>query len=162
MRLKLFTFKRTLILGIVIAAVVFLLPTFTNTWPHKKINLGLDLQGGMHLVLEVQNEKAVEAELERTISELKKDLREQGIKHLGITRTPDNKILAKIAGTDSRQGLKNSCLTIIQTWLSLRLIPLRAGLPSHSACRRKKWLPSRKWPLNRPLKPSGTGLTSSA
>ena len=106
MRLKLFTFRRALILGIVIAAVVCLLPTFTNTWPHKKINLGLDLQGGMHLVLEVQNEKAVEAELERTIGELKKDFRKQGIKHLGIARTPDNKILAKIAGKDSREGVE--------------------------------------------------------
>ena len=47
MRLKFFTLKRVLILGIIVAAVVCLLPTFTNTWPHKKINLGLDLQGGM-------------------------------------------------------------------------------------------------------------------
>ncbi|WDP88596.1 MAG: protein translocase subunit SecD [Desulfobacter sp.] len=104
--MKLFTFKRVLSLGIVIAAVVCLLPTFTDTWPHKKINLGLDLQGGMHLVLEVQNEKAVEAEVERTIAELKKDLRSKGIKHLGITRTPDNQISAKISGTDSRQGVE--------------------------------------------------------
>ena len=31
----------------------------------EKISLGLDLQGGMHLVLEVKVEKAVEASLER-------------------------------------------------------------------------------------------------
>ncbi|WDP88085.1 MAG: protein translocase subunit SecD [Desulfobacter sp.] len=100
--MKLFTFKRILILGTIVAAVVCLLPTFMDTWPHKKINLGLDLQGGMHLVLEVQNEKAVEAEMERTIAELKKDLRKVGIKHLGITRTPDNQIIAKISGQDNR------------------------------------------------------------
>lgn len=106
MRLKLFSFKRILILGIVIASVVCLLPTFTDTWPHKKINLGLDLQGGMHLVLEVQNEKAVEAELERTISELKKDLRKEGLKHRGITRTQDNSIVADISGPDSRETVE--------------------------------------------------------
>ncbi|MDD9304835.1 MAG: protein translocase subunit SecD [Desulfobacter sp.] len=100
--MKLFTFKRILILGTIVAAVVCLLPTFMDTWPHKKINLGLDLQGGMHLVLEVQNEKAVEAEMERIIAELKKDLRKVGIKHLGITRTPDNQIIAKISGQDNR------------------------------------------------------------
>ncbi|MCG8635475.1 MAG: protein translocase subunit SecD [Desulfobacterales bacterium] len=104
--MKLFTFKRVLILGIVIAAIVCLLPTFTNTWPHKKINLGLDLQGGMHLVLEVENEKAVEAELDRTISELKKDLRKEGLKHLGITRTPDNSILAKISGQENKDAVE--------------------------------------------------------
>ncbi|MEH0021049.1 MAG: protein translocase subunit SecD [Desulfobacter sp.] len=104
--MKLFSFKRILILGIVIASVVCLLPTFTDTWPHKKINLGLDLQGGMHLVLEVQNEKAVEAELERTISELKKDLRKEGLKHRGITRTQDNSIVADIFGPDSRETVE--------------------------------------------------------
>ena len=81
--MKLFTIKRLLISGIVIAAVICLLPTFLNTWPHKKISLGLDLQGGMHLVLEVQNEKAVEAEMERTVQELKKEMRSEDIKHLG-------------------------------------------------------------------------------
>ncbi len=106
MRLNLFTFKRVLILGIVVAAIVCLLPTFMNTWPHKKINLGLDLQGGMHLLLEVQNEKAVEAELERTIQELKKELRKEGLKHLGITRQSDNSILAKISGRDSKEAVE--------------------------------------------------------
>ncbi len=73
--MKSFTFKTLLITGVIIAAIVWLLPTFFNSWPHKKINLGLDLQGGMHLVLEVQNIKAVEAEVERTIQEIKKELR---------------------------------------------------------------------------------------
>lgn len=45
-------------------------------WPLKdKINLGLDLRGGMHLVLEVQTEKAVEAGLERRANDIKKLLR---------------------------------------------------------------------------------------
>jgi len=93
--LKPFTFKSVSIIGVILAAIVFLLPTFLNTWPHKKINLGLDLQGGMHLVLEVQNIKAVEVEMERTIQEIKKQLRKDGVKHLGISRLTDNSILAK-------------------------------------------------------------------
>lgn len=79
-----------------------MLPTFFNSWPHKKINLGLDLQGGMHLVLEVQNIKAVEAEVERTIQEIKKELRKQGIKHLGISRLKDNSILAKLQNGENK------------------------------------------------------------
>jgi len=94
--LKPFTFKTLLITGVIIAAIVWLLPTFFNSWPHKKINLGLDLQGGMHLLLEVQNIKAVEAEVERTIQEIKKELRKQEIKHLGISRLKDNSILVKL------------------------------------------------------------------
>lgn len=95
-------FKTIVIAGIIAAAAVYLLPTFMNCWPHKKINLGLDLQGGMHLVLEVQNVKAVEAEVERTAQEIKKDLREEDIKHLGISRSNDNSILAEFEAGDNK------------------------------------------------------------
>jgi preprotein translocase subunit SecD len=91
---------------VVLTAVVCLLPTFFNCWPHKKINLGLDLQGGMHLVLEVQNIKAVEAEVERTIQEIKKQLRKEGAKHLGISRLKDNSILAKFQGDGNKSGFE--------------------------------------------------------
>jgi len=84
------------------AAIVWLLPTFFNCWPHKKINLGLDLQGGMHLLLEVQNIKAVEAEVERTIQEIKKELRKQEIKHHGISRLKDNSILVKLQNGENK------------------------------------------------------------
>jgi len=100
--LKSFNFKTLLITGVIIAAIVWLLPTFFNSWPHKKINLGLDLQGGMHLLLEVQNIKAVEAEVERTIQEIKKELRKQEIKHLGISRLKDNSILAKFQNGENK------------------------------------------------------------
>jgi len=91
---------------VVLAAIVFLLPTFFNCWPHKKINMGLDLQGGMHLVLEVQNIKAVEAEVERTIQEIKKQLRKEGVKHLGISRSNDNSILAKFQDNENKSGFE--------------------------------------------------------
>ena len=55
-----------------LVAVVYLLPTFVKmpTWwedylPSEKISLGLDLQGGMHLILGVETEKAVENTVER-------------------------------------------------------------------------------------------------
>jgi preprotein translocase subunit SecD len=49
-------------------------------WPLKeKINLGLDLQGGMHLVLEVQAEEAVEAGLDRRADDIKRALEEDAI-----------------------------------------------------------------------------------
>ena len=101
-RLKPISVKTVFILCVVITAVVFLLPTFFDTWPHKKINRGLDLQGGMHLALEVENIKAVETEIERTIQEMKKQLRKERIKHRGITRLKDNSILAKVDPADKK------------------------------------------------------------
>ena len=50
----------------------------------------------MQLVLEVENIKAVETEVERTIQEIKKVLRKEGIKHRGIDRLKDNSISATL------------------------------------------------------------------
>jgi len=77
---------RTAVIGLVlIVAVIYVTPTFkTGWWPYKQINLGLDLQGGMHLVLEVQAEKAVESTLERVRNELRDLFRKEQIRHRGI------------------------------------------------------------------------------
>lgn len=103
--MKILTWRGTLITAILAAAMVYLLPTFcSDCWPHKKINLGLDLQGGMNLVLEVQNEKAVETTVERTIHELKKELRNDNVKHMGISREADNAITATLDGQKNIDG----------------------------------------------------------
>jgi len=59
-------------IGVIIIAVA---AAFYGAFPLKeKINLGLDLQGGMHLVLEVEADKAVENELIRLKDEVRKYL----------------------------------------------------------------------------------------
>lgn len=102
--MKPFSVKTVFILVIIVAAVVSLLPTFFNAWPWptKTINLGLDLQGGMQLVLEVENIKAVETEVERTVQELKKQLRSEDLKHQGISRSNDNSIKVSLNQQDKK------------------------------------------------------------
>ncbi|MBF0203393.1 MAG: protein translocase subunit SecD [Desulfamplus sp.] len=103
--MKIFTWRGTLIATVMTAALIYLLPTLnTDIWPHKKINLGLDLQGGMHLVLEVQTEKAVETTIERTIDELKQELRKKEIKHLGISMGKNNSISVELQGEENLNG----------------------------------------------------------
>jgi preprotein translocase subunit SecD len=71
-----------------LAALVYLMPSLTSNlpdaWkqylPTEKIHLGLDLQGGMHLVLEVDTAKAVESTLQRTTADLKENLMENRIR----------------------------------------------------------------------------------
>jgi len=106
--LKPFTFKIILSIGVALASIVWIMPTFYNCWPHKKINLGLDLQGGMHLALEVQSIKAVETEVERIIQDIKKQLRDDGTKHSGISRQNDNSILAKFEGEKDKSGFETA------------------------------------------------------
>ena len=58
----------------------------------EKIHLGLDLQGGMHLVLEVQAKKAVEAILNRTANEVMRNMEDNDIDFERVTSMADNMI----------------------------------------------------------------------
>ncbi len=59
-------------------------------WPLKeKINLGLDLQGGIHLVLEVQTQDAVSAETEKDMDILRREANDEGIANLGTAKLSD-------------------------------------------------------------------------
>lgn len=95
--MKNITWRLVFVLLVIIAAVIFIMPTFqTGWWPHKKINLGLDLQGGMHLVLEVDTQKAIESTLERISQELRRDLKKNNIKFTGIKLAQSNGISLRI------------------------------------------------------------------
>ena len=63
--------KIPLILFVFLGAVLLAHPL------KERIALGLDLQGGMHLVLEVQTAKAVEASLERIADDIKRDIQNE-------------------------------------------------------------------------------------
>ncbi len=58
------------------------MPGLSSILPDK-IHLGLDLQGGIYLVLEVEADKAVENAAERSAEEIKDALR---TKKIGFTR----------------------------------------------------------------------------
>ena len=79
--------RTIIILLVLFGSLLYVLPSFhIDVWPHKKINLGLDLQGGMHLVLEVEAEKAVESTIERMSNELRRELKTNHIKFLDLKR----------------------------------------------------------------------------
>jgi preprotein translocase subunit SecD len=81
------TIKIAVVAAVLLLAVVYLVPTLTGkapSWlPNEKIHLGLDLQGGMHLVLEVEVAKAVDSAVERASQELHRKMGEEKIRAAG-------------------------------------------------------------------------------
>jgi preprotein translocase subunit SecD len=86
---------RATLFGIaILAAIIYLVPTFVNplpSWwssflPTDRINLGLDLQGGSHLVLGVKVDKAIENNVERVRGDLANVLREKGVSGVSVER----------------------------------------------------------------------------
>ena len=109
-----FKWRALLVAAVIVAALVYIYPTLVNGqvpafWkkilPSNTINLGLDLKGGMHLVLEVQVEKAVESAVERTIEEIKYSLRKKGIPAVGLARTENNKVEITLAKPEDLEAV---------------------------------------------------------
>lgn len=80
------SWRTALVLAIMIAGVIYVIPTLRpGTWPHKKINLGLDLQGGMQLDLEVEVQKAVEGRVSRLADDLREEMRKARVHYRDIS-----------------------------------------------------------------------------
>jgi preprotein translocase subunit SecD len=114
--------RAAIFIAAVLAAVIYLAPTFLfdnpenppswwpSFFPREKIRLGLDLQGGTHLVLEVEVEKAVENTLERVRGELANLLRERGISAVAVEKGTAGRLQLKFpaAEADRVRGLLTS------------------------------------------------------
>ncbi len=100
--MKKFSWKSIFVLAVILIAIIYLLPTIrAGWWPHKRINLGLDLQGGMHLVLEVETEKAVDNNIERIGQELRGFLKSERIRQTGLNVVRGNQIEVKLPDSEN-------------------------------------------------------------
>ncbi len=103
--MKNLSWRLVAVIAVIFTAILYVLPTIKPTlWPHKKINLGLDLQGGMHLVLEVDTEKAVESTIERISQEIRSLLKKERIRHKGINPVEGARISVQIQGQKNIDG----------------------------------------------------------
>ena len=112
-------------------ALVYLTPTFIGnlpSWwssflPTDRIHLGLDLQGGSHLVLEVKVDKAIENNVERIRTELTNVFRDRGISGVSVERVQGTQLQLKVpaASVERVRGLLKSDfpnLTVVNTQTS--------------------------------------------
>src|SRR5437016_9201431 len=76
--------------------------------PNKGITLGLDLQGGIHLVLEVEAERAIEIKLDRDVGNLAELLAEKNLKVESVKRTCPTEITIVVA----EPGAKDAIMTL--------------------------------------------------
>jgi preprotein translocase subunit SecD len=102
---------------LIVIALLYLIPSLPgvlpNWWagsgilPDDKIHLGLDLQGGMHLVLEVEATKSVENDLERSKDDIKENLREEKIRYYELKRDGIKGINITIMSEDHRDAFEH-------------------------------------------------------
>ncbi len=81
--------------GIVLAVV--LLAAWSLYPPRQRINLGLDLQGGIHLVLGVETDKAIASQVDRAAEALKNALERKGIAVTRVGREGEAAMTVRLA-----------------------------------------------------------------
>ena len=69
-RMKL-NFRVVLLIAAAVFGIIFSIPSLTQSQHGAKVTLGLDLQGGLHLLLGVKTEEAVNSQLKSVASGIK-------------------------------------------------------------------------------------------
>jgi protein-export membrane protein SecD len=89
------TWKLVLVLGIVIAGILYALPNVfpratidrVPSWlPHKQVNLGLDLQGGAHLLYQLDEKEMTDDWLSTIRGDVRETLRRTRIGYTGLSQ----------------------------------------------------------------------------
>src|SRR5262249_45780256 len=104
--------------AVLVAAVWYLYP------PQKRINLGLDLQGGIHLVLGVDVEKALTGAVERMATDVRTALEKKGI---GAQVAPQGTSTVQVTLTSPAAAKDAQPVFGEFTGLSVRTVDAAAG-----------------------------------
>ncbi len=91
-------------------AVLILLPSisgalpdwWTSTIPTPKIQLGLDLQGGTHLLLEVKLDEAVKTQLRRVADDVKQEMKQNKLDVKSVSVDPSGAVMVTLPSADER------------------------------------------------------------
>src|SRR5271166_1543131 len=96
------------IIGIILICLYFIfgLPNFPTSFSTLKnnfaqqIKLGLDLQGGTHLILQVQVQEAIAQETDQTVDRITSQLRAKNIRYDEVRRLDDTHIIVRNIPSD--------------------------------------------------------------
>lgn len=106
-----------LLLLVVVTSVLAFLPSFPDVFgalpawaksilPNKGISLGLDLQGGIHLVMEVDEDRAVEIAVDRAVVAVQDVLVEKKIPVESVKRTSPTHITFQFQNADLKSQIQ--------------------------------------------------------
>ncbi len=96
--------------ALTVLAVLILLPSanvglpdwWTSDIPTPKIQLGLDLQGGTHLLLEVKLDDAVKNQLRRVGDDVKQEMKRNKLDVKSVTQDPSGAVLVTLPSAGER------------------------------------------------------------
>lgn len=104
-------YRIVLLIIATIFGLVYSIPSFTQSEEGKKITLGLDLQGGLHMLLGVKTEEAVNSQLKSIASSMKHFSERNDILIDGIG-VSDGEVVFELLDTDDATAVDEHLKTI--------------------------------------------------
>jgi protein-export membrane protein SecD len=93
-------YKLAIIWASVLLSLFFIAPSFLpegsslhKFFPGKKVNLGLDLRGGIHVILGVEIDKALDVEIDKFLADIQTRLTEKNITAAKIEKAPGERAI---------------------------------------------------------------------
>ena len=110
--LKSLKLRAILIFVFLFISIIYLVPNMIElqgAWkkyfPSDKIHLGLDLKGGMHLLLALDTKKLMDNMLDRKFNQLKDGMIREGIRFVGLDKSSDS--ISVVVKADQREKFYN-------------------------------------------------------
>ena len=109
--------RLTLLALVVVVSVIFFIPSYQpfyqalpdwvkKVMPNKGITLGLDLQGGIHLVMEVDEDRAVEIAVDRSVVSLQDVLVDKKIPVESVMRTGPTQVTIQFQNAELKAQIQ--------------------------------------------------------
>jgi len=109
--------RLTLLLLVIVISAVWFIPSYQPLYqslpgwikavlPNKGITLGLDLQGGIHMVMEVDEDRAVEIAVERSVTSLQDLLVDKKLPAESVKRTGPAQITIQFQNADLKVSIQ--------------------------------------------------------
>ena len=108
--------KKGLQWKLILTLAVMALSIFLFVPPKEKIKLGLDLKGGIHLVLQVMTEDAVNIETDTEIARLQELLKKKNVTFKAIVKGNGGNFTIQGLGADQEASLKTVLDESFQEW----------------------------------------------
>ena len=126
--MKIFSVKQILVIFVLVFSVIYSLPTFYSEVPSwltsmnaKKMNLGLDLKGGVHFLMEVDLDEVVTSKSKKLSDDIRSQLRKEKLRYKKYTHQ-NNKIYIEFNDASFYESTESLIKTSYQNTFDIKKI----------------------------------------
>ena len=124
--MKIFSFKQIMVIFVMLFSITYSLPTFFNEVPNwltsinaKKMNLGLDLKGGVHFLMQVDLDEVIDNKSRKFSNDIRSQLRKNKIRYSSF-KFENNKIFIDLSNNVNFEEVEDMLNKIYQNTFDIK------------------------------------------